>query len=102
MRATLKRLAAWLTAANIRLHLQWIPSEFNPSDGPSRGVGIGEKPHNVKLARPRLFRPLRVGAEAFAIAQALELRAGCFLELFARQQRLTGAYWWNSITISAN
>ena len=31
-----RRMAAWLLASGLRLFVRWVPSEWNPADGPSR------------------------------------------------------------------
>ena len=31
-----RRMAAWLLASGLRLFMRWVPTEWNPADGPSR------------------------------------------------------------------
>ena len=102
LRRVLKRLAAWAIPAGVRPHYLWIPSEFMPADGPSRGMGIGEKPDSEKQPRPRVVAPPRLNSHHRNLVRLLNLRKGNFLELFPVSGRIVEEFWlWSSLVGSS-
>ena len=45
MRRVTQQVAALCLGSNTSFHFRWIPSEWNPSDGPSRGSKFVSVPH---------------------------------------------------------
>eukprot|EP00972_Heterocapsa_arctica_P113654 16438348-Heterocapsa_arctica.AAC.1 len=63
LKPTLHLLAAYSLATGSHIAVRWIPSEYNPSDGPSRG----KRPDGSPWARPRddvTSGPARTAASA--------------------------------------
>ena len=51
-------VAALALATGIRMQLRWMPSAWNPADGPSRGLGVGPAPETVQKHRDDLVESL--------------------------------------------
>jgi len=78
LRGPIRSIAAHALAGNLQLHLLWVPSEFNPSDGASTGhrrrPPVRRAVRKTHLSSPD--RALRAHDRAFARLRATGVLAG--------------------------